>query len=419
MPEARLLATTSPSGLLSLGWSEQLVFTMHHQVLRVLQEFQYGTLASFLARPIYEQKRGEIDWYTGLEGPMVRYVDATPEERQAADTRIHHMVTGIDSYAADVRQRDTREGVQLVRILEAALFIPNKDHIYLVDGTPVVTCWGFQVDRDRLTYFDLRQIRPAMLSNRRGWRWRLWLGLLALLLALLALLYSGTIPPIPFMGGVTPTISVSLPTLEPDEPPESMPPSSPIIPPAPAVAEVPPPPSAPAPTSPAPTTTKQDERPPPAPAPTSPAGQAASTEIETRRKREKARSGKVTVTLIWDNINDLDLHIECPNGQTISYKTKEACRGKLDIDQNRLVDFRSFWSLVSNPVENVYLEENALQGEYTVIVHFFGENKPSSSPTTFKVKVARAGGEIKIYEGQVAPGEKKKVATFSFTRNSQ
>src|SRR5262245_19319520 len=110
MPGDHLLVTTPQSGLLSLGWSEQLVFTMHHQVLTALKEFRNGACVSFLAEPVFEQRRGAIDWYTSLEGPTVRYIDVAEDVRLAADTKIHRIVAALDSFATECRRSDTKEG---------------------------------------------------------------------------------------------------------------------------------------------------------------------------------------------------------------------------------------------------------------------------------------------------------------------
>merc|ERR1719502_529365 len=79
-------------------------------------------------------------------------------------------------------------------------------------------------------------------------------------------------------------------------------------------------------------------------------------EIAVRRAREGGRVGDVTVTLIWNDESDLDLHVFVPTGtstggeEEICYKNKKSRSGAahLDVDMN----VRAPFSVA--PVENVY-----------------------------------------------------------------
>jgi len=68
----------------------------------------------------------------------------------------------------------------------------------------------------------------------------------------------------------------------------------------------------------------------------------------SRMEREKARIGDVTVTLVWDDWDDLDLHVITPQGKEIYYGNREADGGMLDVDMNA-------WERCSKePIENVF-----------------------------------------------------------------
>src|SRR6201984_866960 len=65
-------------------------------------------------------------------------------------------------------------------------------------------------------------------------------------------------------------------------------------------------------------------------------------EYQRRMVEEKAEPGDVEVALVWDNINDLDLHCVDPNGEEIWYQYKRsASGGELDIDANAQQPFTS------------------------------------------------------------------------------
>jgi hypothetical protein len=67
---------------------------------------------------------------------------------------------------------------------------------------------------------------------------------------------------------------------------------------------------------------------PPAPAP------PTQEEIKKRQETHEAQSGALDISLAWNGPADLDLHVQCSNGQTINFRSQRACGGQLQIDMN-------------------------------------------------------------------------------------
>jgi len=131
------------------------------------------------------------------------------------------------------------------------------------------------------------------------------------------------------------------------------------------------------------------------------ASEEADKELVERLEREGAKSSEVQVSLMWDNYNDLDLHVLCPSGERIhgGNKTSE-CGGELDVDANVRPETKK-------PVENiVWPDFKAPPGEYKVYVHHYKKHKKrrSKDPTQFRV-VVNSGGEVKHYEGELSSGD--------------
>lgn len=62
-----------------------------------------------------------------------------------------------------------------------------------------------------------------------------------------------------------------------------------------------------------------------------------ASEIDRRLRRENARSGDVRVSLMWNQVDDLDLHVITPNAERIYFdRRSSSCGGHLDVDQSRL-----------------------------------------------------------------------------------
>ena len=131
------------------------------------------------------------------------------------------------------------------------------------------------------------------------------------------------------------------------------------------------------------------------------AAKAAMKELKERLEREGARSSDVQVSLMWNNFNDLDLHIVCPSGERIHGGNKiSKCGGELDVDANVRPESKK-------PVENVYWPEGtAPAGQYQVYVHHYKKHKKrrSKDPTKFQV-IANAYGDLLEYSGELTFGE--------------
>tara|TARA_B100000767_G_scaffold89613_1_gene86128 strand:- start:6093 stop:7859 length:1767 start_codon:yes stop_codon:yes gene_type:complete len=139
------------------------------------------------------------------------------------------------------------------------------------------------------------------------------------------------------------------------------------------------------------------------------AAEDAMSELQDRLDREGARSGDVQISLMWDNYNDLDLHVLCPSGERIHGGNKKSeCGGELDVDANVRPETKK-------PVENVVWDDNtAHPGEYQVYVHHYKKHKKrrTKDPTKFKVIVNNVG-DLLEFDGDLSHGDPiKLVAQF-------
>lgn len=117
------------------------------------------------------------------------------------------------------------------------------------------------------------------------------------------------------------------------------------------------------------------------------------TEMSARLRGAGGKSGDVRVSLLWNNTDDLDLHVIDPAGEEIYYgRKKSRSLGELDVDMN-VSDY------TTKPVENVYWPlGKAPSGHYRVIVHCYTKRNPSN--TAFTVEVLNKG-EVSTFEGAV------------------
>lgn len=127
------------------------------------------------------------------------------------------------------------------------------------------------------------------------------------------------------------------------------------------------------------------------------------TEIDKIIADTGAKVGPVTVSLLWNSTDDLDLHVTSPNGDTISFRNKRGTSGgQLDVD-------RQVSEFVTNPVENIYWQTPP-RGTYTVKVNMY--SKRSNGDVPFRVRTI-VDGEAIIYDMTIYSGTTN-VCTFTY-----
>jgi hypothetical protein len=125
----------------------------------------------------------------------------------------------------------------------------------------------------------------------------------------------------------------------------------------------------------------------------------------------------IRASLIWNNRNDLDLHVMTPANQHISYAAKQAaCGGWLDVDMNVRGD-------TTKPVENVrWAKGTAKEGRYRVFVRNYAFHEENQADTPFKVEL-EVNGKITHFDGVIKAGTTQErsdvmVADFVYDPNA-
>lgn len=139
----------------------------------------------------------------------------------------------------------------------------------------------------------------------------------------------------------------------------------------------------------------------------------AAPVIEKRLERERAATGELQISLAWNGLEDLDLHVRCPVGIVLNYASprnptsqkREACGGVLDIDMN-------------NEASNVEAVENSVwasppAGNYEVIVRFHSRKNQVERAVPFIIRIKR-GDNVQTFNGTLARPEET-ILVHAFT----
>lgn len=146
---------------------------------------------------------------------------------------------------------------------------------------------------------------------------------------------------------------------------------------------------------------------------------ASGIDAEIKRRVRQAGGAyencDIRASLIWNNRNDLDLHVVTPRGEEIVYYQKRSsCGGWLDVDMNVRGE-------TDVPVENVrWTRGTARAGHYRVFVQNYGFHEWARTPTPFRVEL-EVNGDVFHYDGvasprgQTGPGSNIIVAEFNYS----
>ncbi|GEM_PF-2295091 len=133
---------------------------------------------------------------------------------------------------------------------------------------------------------------------------------------------------------------------------------------------------------------------------------------QLKEQKLKGESGILRVNLSWNTTDDLDLHIETPNGE-ISYNNKtvenEGIIASLDADAN------AGTPLTSTPQENV-VWDGIPQGKHKIKIHFYNRNE--CDEIHFTLSILSKFGDGRIYDKVIKnKGTILTIAEFEYADN--
>lgn len=140
-----LLRSGSLSEYHSLGAVGKPVFSAAGQLRIAIRRSTDRKTSDIFAEPKQNDQGDLIDWYAPYSGNVVPWSAATPEERQSAKTELEGARATLAALASKYETDEEANAERKVfgKLLALATRIPSDEHVYLVDGRPVITFWGF------------------------------------------------------------------------------------------------------------------------------------------------------------------------------------------------------------------------------------------------------------------------------------
>ena len=233
----------------ALGETGQPVYRAALQIREAIRRKypEHPELIEHLAIPQSDELGSTIDWYSDRPGDVIPWSSATEEERAPARAQLEvlqskinalsNTLLGLDANgqpSATARKAAEGDNAVFGKLLTCVVPFPDENFVYLVDGRPVLTFWGFihaGAERSRQPLHCLyprtapvaepvaaplappppapiapaaAAVAPAAAVARlpwwRNWRWLLPLLLLLSLLLLLLFGLRGCIPGVNLSG---------------------------------------------------------------------------------------------------------------------------------------------------------------------------------------------------------------------------
>lgn len=136
--------------------------------------------ARHLAEPEFSDNGEHVDWFVGFPPKsnqgyeVVRWDSASPEERRAAWEELERFGRNLEIYGHDLEKKALSANDELfAHYLTGtsgyerlpAVHFPSSDCVFIVDGTPVITFWGYLRPGQTLGGSPFQALAPAEAAN--------------------------------------------------------------------------------------------------------------------------------------------------------------------------------------------------------------------------------------------------------------
>jgi hypothetical protein len=187
------------SGLLSdheaLGVGGDPIYRAAEQIRTLVQKELGDSAAQLFAIPVRNDKTNQLDWYSSEGGNVQSYGELSSLDQERVKGELLKHFSSIDQL---IRKLNEDIGTDAARtyasLLESAKSYPDDDQIFVINGKPIITFWGFKKNlhakafglkaetpvKPMIPQESLGGVKPPQKSwwQRFGW----WLVLAALLL---------------------------------------------------------------------------------------------------------------------------------------------------------------------------------------------------------------------------------------------
>ncbi len=111
-------------------------------IQRVLSRHLPPLTASMFAKPVLAADSDRVDWYSDLAGQPVPLRTLSDDEQQGIRERLADRLASVCALAEQM-PRIAPDDAEAGPLLISAARYPGDDYVYVIDGEPVLTFWGY------------------------------------------------------------------------------------------------------------------------------------------------------------------------------------------------------------------------------------------------------------------------------------
>ncbi|KAB2171635.1 ssrAB-activated protein [Cronobacter sakazakii] len=126
----------------SVGENGQAVFESALQIRETLR-LRKQPLVELLAIPQLNEEGDRVDWYSPVSGKVMGWASASSEERERALRFLESALSSARALSKRCLESEKTAQQLFGALLAKAVQFPGANFLYLVDGKPVITFWGF------------------------------------------------------------------------------------------------------------------------------------------------------------------------------------------------------------------------------------------------------------------------------------
>lgn len=127
----------------AVGGGGQAVFDSALQIREALRLRKQQAIVDCLAIPQVNDEGDRVDWYAPIPGEVTSWKAADEETRFRAFRYLESTLDSAASLSRKCMQSDKTAQQLFGSLLAKALQFPGENHVFLVDGKPVIAFWGF------------------------------------------------------------------------------------------------------------------------------------------------------------------------------------------------------------------------------------------------------------------------------------
>ncbi|QLR43293.1 ssrAB-activated protein [Enterobacter sp. RHBSTW-00994] len=127
----------------AVGGGGQAVFESALQIREALRLRKQQTIVDCLAIPQVNDGGDRVDWYSPVDGAVSSWKTADEDERFRALRYLENTLASVESLSKKCLQSPKTAQQLFGSLLSKAFQFPGENFLFLVDGKPVITFWGF------------------------------------------------------------------------------------------------------------------------------------------------------------------------------------------------------------------------------------------------------------------------------------